>query len=191
MGEGQYWPAAHGNTWRDAKTERRGRANTLIDDGQWQMGWEDQAATAEWRRRRRHRPRSRPAACCRTIPKEGGNTFHGFLRSSATRTGTRATRHRAAGVLANSADLQLQLQPRLRRRSSRKLMVLRHAQHDTRAVAEILVPGLSSTPEERATVSRRKHLGWPNFQARAGSLTQPDKAAGGGSARRLNAPAFG
>ena len=49
MGEGQYWPAVHGSTTRDAQTMNDGmRANSTVDDGQFQMGWEmNDAATAE------------------------------------------------------------------------------------------------------------------------------------------------
>jgi len=81
MGEGQYWPAAHGNTWRDAATTNDGaRANTLIDDGQWQMGWEmNQAATAELAYDAGGAPAEvqTGGVLQNAIPKEGGNTFRG------------------------------------------------------------------------------------------------------------------
>jgi hypothetical protein len=81
MGEGQYWPAAHGNTWRDAATTNDGaRANTLIDDGQWQMGWEmNQAATAEIAYDAGGAPAEvqTGGVLQNAIPKEGGNTFRG------------------------------------------------------------------------------------------------------------------
>jgi hypothetical protein len=81
MGEGQYWPAAHGNTWRDAATMNDGaRANTLIDDGQWQMGWEmNQAATAELAYDAGGAPAEvqTGGVLQNAIPKEGGNTFRG------------------------------------------------------------------------------------------------------------------
>jgi hypothetical protein len=83
MGEGQYWPAAHGNTWRDAQTANDGmRANVLIDDGQWQMGWEmNQAATAELAYDAGGAPAEvqTGGVLQNAIPKEGGNTFAGTL----------------------------------------------------------------------------------------------------------------
>ena len=83
MGEGQYWPAAHGNTWRDAQTSNDGmRANVLIDDGQWQMGWEmDQAATAELTYDAGGAPAEvqTGGVLQNAIPKEGGNRFAGTL----------------------------------------------------------------------------------------------------------------
>ena len=81
MTEGQYWPAAHGNTWRDAQTMNDGvRANVLIDDGQWQMGWEmNQAATAELAYDAGGAPAEvqTGGVLQNAIPKEGGNTFRG------------------------------------------------------------------------------------------------------------------
>jgi hypothetical protein len=83
MTEGQYWPAAHGNTWRDAQTMNDGvRANVLIDDGQWQMGWEmNQAATAELAYDAGGAPAEvqTGGVLQNAIPKEGGNTFRGTL----------------------------------------------------------------------------------------------------------------
>src|SRR5688572_1912326 len=85
MGEGQYWPAAHGNTWRDSATTNDGaRANTLIDDGQWQMGWEmNQAATAELAYDAGGAPAEvqTGGVLQNAIPKEGGNTFRGTFFS--------------------------------------------------------------------------------------------------------------
>jgi hypothetical protein len=81
MGEGQYWPAAHGNTWRDAQTTNDGmRANVLIDDGQWQMGWEmNQSATAEMSYEAGGAPADVQVGGVvqNAIPKEGGNMFAG------------------------------------------------------------------------------------------------------------------
>jgi hypothetical protein len=85
MTEGQYWPAAHGNTWRDAQTTNDGiRANVLIDDGQWQMGWEmNQAATAELAYEAGGAPAEvqTGGVLQNAIPKEGGNTFRGTFHS--------------------------------------------------------------------------------------------------------------
>ena len=85
MTEGQYWPAAHGNTWRDAQTMNDGvRANVLIDDGQWQMGWEmNQAATAELAYDAGGAPAEvqTGGVLQNAIPKEGGNTFRGTFFS--------------------------------------------------------------------------------------------------------------
>jgi hypothetical protein len=81
MGEGQYWPATHGNTWRDAQTTNDGmRANVIIDDGQWQMGWEmNQAATAELAYEAGGAPAEvqTGGVVQNAIPREGGNTFSG------------------------------------------------------------------------------------------------------------------
>lgn len=86
MGEGQYWPAAHGNTWRDAQTTNDGmRANVIIDDGQWQMGWEmNQAATAELAYEAGGAPAEvqTGGVLQNAIPKEGGNTFAGSFLAS-------------------------------------------------------------------------------------------------------------
>jgi hypothetical protein len=88
MGAGQYWPAAHGNTWRDAQTANDGmRANVLIDDGQWQMGWEmNQAATAELSYELAGAPAEIQSGGVvqNAIPKEGGNTFAGTFFTSFT-----------------------------------------------------------------------------------------------------------
>ena len=56
------------------------RANTLIDDGQWQMGWEmNQAATAELAYDAGGAPAEvqTGGVLQNAIPKEGGNTFRG------------------------------------------------------------------------------------------------------------------
>jgi hypothetical protein len=85
MTDGQYWPAAHGNTWRDAQTTNDGvRANVLIDDGQWQMGWEmNQAATAELAYEAGGAPAEvqTGGVLQNAIPKEGGNTFRGTFHT--------------------------------------------------------------------------------------------------------------
>jgi Carboxypeptidase regulatory-like domain len=85
MTEGQYWPAAHGNTWRDAQTMNDGmRANVLIDDGQWQMGYEmNQAATAELAYEAGGAPAEvqTGGVLQNAIPKEGGNTFRGTFHT--------------------------------------------------------------------------------------------------------------
>ena len=81
MGEGQYWPAVHGSTWRDAQTMNDGmRANSTVDDGQWQMGWEmNDAATAELTFEAGGAPAEAQVGGViqNAIPKEGGNTFSG------------------------------------------------------------------------------------------------------------------
>lgn len=81
MGEGQYWPAMHGSTWRDAQTTNDGmRSNVVIDDGQWQMGWEmNQAATAElaYEAAGASAEVQTGGVVQNAIPKEGGNTFAG------------------------------------------------------------------------------------------------------------------
>ena len=86
MTDGQYWPAAHGNTWRDAQTTNDGiRANVLIDDGQWQMGWEmNQAATAELAYEAGGAPAEvqTGGVLQNAIPKEGGNTFRGTFHTT-------------------------------------------------------------------------------------------------------------
>jgi hypothetical protein len=85
MTDGQYWPAAHGNTWRDAQTMNDGmRANVLIDDGQWQMGYEmNQAATAELAYEAGGAPAEvqTGGVLQNAIPKEGGNTFRGTFHT--------------------------------------------------------------------------------------------------------------
>jgi hypothetical protein len=84
--EGQYWPALHGATWRDAQTANDGmRANVIIDDGQWQMGWEmNQAATAELSYEASGAPAEIQGGGVvqNAIPKEGGNTFAGTFFTS-------------------------------------------------------------------------------------------------------------
>jgi len=86
MSDGQYWPAAHGNTWRDAQTANDGmRANVIIDDGQWQMGWEmNQAATAELSYELSGAPAEIQGGGVvqNAIPKEGGNRFAGTFFTS-------------------------------------------------------------------------------------------------------------
>ena len=81
MGEGQYWPAVHGSTWKDAQTMNDGmRANSTVDDGQWQMGWEmNDAATAELTFEAGGAPAEAQVGGViqNAIPKEGGNTFSG------------------------------------------------------------------------------------------------------------------
>ncbi len=81
MGEGQYWPAVHGSTWRDAQTLNDGmRANSTVDDGQWQMGWEmNDAATSELTFEAGGAPAEAQVGGVvqNAIPKEGGNTFSG------------------------------------------------------------------------------------------------------------------
>ncbi len=81
MGEGQYWPAVHGSTWKDAQTMNDGmRANSTVDDGQWQMGWEmNDAATAELTYEAGGAPAEAQVGGVvqNAIPKEGGNTFSG------------------------------------------------------------------------------------------------------------------
>ena len=81
MGEGQYWPAVHGSTTRDAQTMNDGmRANSTVDDGQFQMGWEmNDAATAELTFEAGGAPAEAQVGGViqNAIPKEGGNTFSG------------------------------------------------------------------------------------------------------------------
>ena len=81
MGEGQYWPAVHGSTTRDAQTMNDGmRANSTVDDGQFQMGWEmNDAATAELTYEAGGAPAEAQVGGViqNAIPKEGGNTFSG------------------------------------------------------------------------------------------------------------------
>ena len=81
MGEGQYWPAVHGSTWRDAQTMNDGmRANVIIDDGQWQMGWfMNDAATSELTYEAGGAPAEAQVGGViqNAIPKEGGNTLSG------------------------------------------------------------------------------------------------------------------
>ena len=122
MGEGQYWPAAHGNTWRDAATTNDGaRANTLIDDGQWQMGWEmNQAATAELAYDAGGAPAEvqTGGVLQNAIPKEGGNTFRGTFY--AVRPREPELEQPDAGAAGSPRRtqperLQLQLQPGIRR----------------------------------------------------------------------------
>ena len=81
MSEGTYWPAVHGSTWKDAQTMNDGmRANSTVDDGQWQMGWEmNDAATAELTYEAGGAPAEAQVGGVvqNAIPKEGGNTFSG------------------------------------------------------------------------------------------------------------------
>jgi hypothetical protein len=81
MADGQYWPAARGNTWRDAQTQNDGmRANVVIDDGQWQMGWSmNDAATSEltYQTGGGTAEVQTGGVVQNAIPKEGGNTFAG------------------------------------------------------------------------------------------------------------------
>ena len=81
MGEGQYWPAVHGSTARDAQTMNDGmRANSTVDDGQFQMGWEmNDAATAELTYEAGGAPAEAQVGGViqNAIPKEGGNSFSG------------------------------------------------------------------------------------------------------------------
>ena len=81
MSEGQYWPAVHGSTTRDSQTMNDGmRANSTVDDGQFQMGWEmNDAATAELTYEAGGAPAEAQVGGViqNAIPKEGGNTFSG------------------------------------------------------------------------------------------------------------------
>ena len=85
MDAGTYWPTVHGSTWKDAQTMNDGmRANSTVDDGQWQMGWEmNDAATAEITFEAGGAPAEVQVGGViqNAIPKEGGNTFSGTLFS--------------------------------------------------------------------------------------------------------------
>lgn len=80
-GASVYWPALHGSTWRETAASNDGmRANMMIDDGQWQIGWEvNQAATAEMTFETAGAPAEVQGGGVyqNAIPKEGGNLFSG------------------------------------------------------------------------------------------------------------------
>jgi hypothetical protein len=101
MGEGQYWPSVHGSTWKDAQTMNDGmRANSTVDDGQWQMGWEmNDAATAELTFEAGGAPAEAQVGGViqNAIPKEGGNTF----------SGTWFTYYGSGGMSSSNADPEL------------------------------------------------------------------------------------
>ena len=101
MSEGTYWPAVHGSTWKDAQTMNDGmRANSTVDDGQWQMGWEmNDAATAELTYEAGGAPAEAQVGGVvqNAIPKEGGNTF----------SGTWFTYYGAEAFASSNADAEL------------------------------------------------------------------------------------
>ena len=79
--EGETWPTAHGSTMGDATTFNDGmRANSIIGDGNYTIGWEmNEAATAELTFDAGGAPAEAQAGgvVMNAIPKEGGNTISG------------------------------------------------------------------------------------------------------------------
>jgi hypothetical protein len=81
MSEGIQWATVHGSTAGDQLSYNDGmRANSIIDDGNYRIGWElNDAATAEMTLETGGAPAEAPAGgmVMNSIPKEGGNTFAG------------------------------------------------------------------------------------------------------------------
>ena len=173
-----YWPAVHGSTWKDSQTMNDGmRANSTVDDGQWQHGLGDERrldVRADLRGGRRPGRGAGAAASSRTRSRRRAATPSPAPGSPTTGrggAGERATRARSCGSCSgepNSLDVRLRHEPGLRREDHpRPALVLhvdarrRTARSSERAGTYFAAPGEPCIGRRPSTASaaRRRSTG--------------------------------